>query len=537
MKPRTVFSTLTLGTMFMSVNASAKPVDLVLRLKERTPIEELAKNVVDPSSARYQEFYSPEEIRELSAPTEAEYQAFLDNLKSRGFEIVRESDSRLMVTVRGEMSQIESTLSTKFGAYFAEHPGVSSEIRLGGVSKPLSIPNDLSLIESVSGLDQSRKAHPHYHATPFAGKQAAQTVSQADIKKNYGFNAIYTKGITGKGQHIAIATYNGFHLDDVQGFFKQSKISPAPAVDVVNFNGTAVIDEDSAVETQLDTEFSGMIAPGASIHVFTSAENSDAGELSMFTKILDDNRAKVVNYSWGTCETNVSKQHQADMDKVYARAVAQGVNIMVASGDSGAAGCAGSSTKKVADWPASSPNVVAVGGTTYGVSSSGKMAETAWSGSSAATGGSGGGISTLYKLPAYQNNFQSPYSKRSMPDVAFNANPATGENVWTSCTPNPMTGACAHGTAHWMNIGGTSMAAPQWTGFLALVNESRSKAKKSAIGFLNPIIYSLSSANRAKLFNDVTSGSNGYKAGSGWDAVTGWGSMQADGLLTYLTSN
>src|ERR1700675_1627840 len=97
----------------------------------------------------------------------------------------------------------------------------------------------------------------------------------------------------------------------------------------------AIIPENSAGETELDAEFSGMIAPGASIHVFASSQNSDAGELAMFTAILDDNRAKVVNYSWGSCDNQVSSSHQADMDKVFARAVAQGVNILNASGDSG----------------------------------------------------------------------------------------------------------------------------------------------------------------------------------------------------------
>ena len=391
------------------------------------------------------------------------------------------------------------------------------------------------IVESVSGLDQTRKSKPRYQMMAGSSPKATTgSISQADIKKNYGFNPLYAKGLSGKGQHIAIATYDGFHLDDVNGFFKQSNISPAPKVDVVSFNGVAPINEDSAVETQLDTEFSGMIAPGAQIHVFASSQNSDAGELALFTSILDDNRAKVVNYSWGTCENNVTPAHKSDMDKVYARAVAQGVNIMVASGDSGASGCQ-NSTKKVAGWPATEPYAVAVGGTSYALNSAGKLSETAWSGSGSA-GGSGGGISKLYALPSYQNNFQSPYSKRSIPDVAFNANPSTGQLVWTSCQADPTTGACKHGTAHWMNIGGTSMAAPQWSGFMALVNESRASAGKAALGFLNPIIYGVTASVRASVFHDVTSGNNGYKAGSGWDAVTGWGSMQADAMLAYLSS-
>lgn len=87
-----------------------------------------------------------------------------------------------------------------------------------------------------------------------------------------------------------------------------------------------------------------------------------------------------------------------------------------------------------------------------------------------------------------------------------------------------------------MTIGGTSMAAPQWAGFLALVNEARVKAKKQPIGFINPILYSLSSSDRAKTLHDITSGSNGYSAGRGWDAVTGNGSLQANALLTYLVN-
>ena len=87
-----------------------------------------------------------------------------------------------------------------------------------------------------------------------------------------------------------------------------------------------------------------------------------------------------------------------------------------------------------------------------------------------------------------------------------------------------------------MTIGGTSMAAPQWSGFMALVGESRAKANKGTLGFLNPIIYAIPASTRASVFNDVTTGNNGtYKAGAGWDAVTGWGSMQAQGLLNYLT--
>ena len=528
---------LPLITMFALIaNASASPVNLALRLKERTPIETLAKAVQDPSSPRYQHYYTPTEIRELVAPTDQDYKSLLEALKKRGFEIVLESPTHLLNTVKGDQSNLMTMMETE---------SLFKTLRDAIRSKPATfvIPDDLNLVDSIIGLGTVHERYPHYilsdlmEAKPESGQALATPtpIPQSVIKEKYGFNPIYSQGINGKGQHIAIATYGGFHMSDVNDFFVQSKISPAPAIDQVNFNGTAAIDEDSAVETELDTEFSGMIAPGAQIHVFTSSINSEAGEVAMFTAILDDNRSKIVNYSWGSCEAGETPQQQADLDKVLARAVAQGVNIMIASGDTGAKGCPGSA-KKVAGWPASSPNVVAVGGTSFNLGSDGSLAETAWSGSGA-KGGSGGGISKLYDLPDYQSDFQSPYIKRSIPDVAFNANPATGEAVWTSCVPNKNTGACVAGAAHWMNIGGTSMATPQWSGFMALVGEARAQAKKNTLGFMNPIIYSLSSSTKAQVFHDVTEGSNGYPAGPGWDAVTGWGSLQADALLKVLTQH
>ncbi len=293
-------------------------------------------------------------------------------------------------------------------------------------------------------------------------------------------------------------------------------LASTPTIDQVKFNGEPTLDENSALETQLDAEFSGMIAPEANVHVFASATNDDAGEVAMFTAILDDNRAKVANYSWGSCEPQVTPTHLAEMSKIFARAVAQGVNILVASGDSGSDSC--QDGKNLADWPAANPDIVSVGGTTLKIGTS--TTESAWN-------GSGGGISAVWELPKYQKDLGAPYTKRSYPDVAFNADPSTGQAVYGHYSGKPV----------WLVIGGTSMAAPQWAGFLALVGEARSLKKKSTLGFLNPFIYSLSAKERTAMFHDITSGSNGaYKAGPGWDAVTGFGSMNAEALLTKLTS-
>ena len=495
-------------TIAMCASAQSKPMTAVLRLKERIKMEDLAASVRSPVSLRYQSVYSPEEIRDLSAPSEQEYQRLIENLKADGFLIVAESKTHLWVSVRAEKSTFESAFS------FQVEQLPNHQHRPFFAPR---IPSHLALIESVGGLTNTRKLHPKYVLSR-SSNFLDGGISQSAIKTAYGFDSIYKSGLTGQGQDIAIATYDGFNIDDVKFFYTDSKLSPGPTVDQVVFNGTAIYNENSALETQLDAEFSGMIAPGAHIHVFASSTNDDAGELQLFTAILDDNRAKVANYSWGSCETNLSPAHKDDMAKVFARAIAQGVNIMVASGDNGSDSC-GDGTNK-ADWPSANPNVVSVGGTTLNITADKSATEVGWS-------GSGGGISALWDLPTWQATLGAPYLTRSYPDVSFNADPASGQAVYGHVS----------GTAQYLVIGGTSMAAPQWSGFLALVGESRATAAKSTLGFLNPIIYGFSAADKALVFSDVLTGNNGvYTAGKGWDAVTGWGSMKADAMLSKLSN-
>jgi len=480
------------GMAFITpVSASADSLETVLRLQETVPMEALAKEVSDPTSSRFQQFYTPEEIRKISAPSDADYAKLLDQLRADGATIVKESTTHLFITVRAERSYLANL----------------GRLALSPMLKSHSL-SPLNAVASVNGLTKSPKRHPHYQV--LSGFHEFTGYTPAQIKTAYGFDPIYAGGASATGQHIAIATYDGFTEDDVNQFWSMNKIAPAPAVDTVSFNGTATPNPESAMETELDAEFSGMMAPGASVHVFASAQNSDAGELGMFTAILDDNRAKVVNYSWGMCEDQVASAHKDDMDKVFARAVAQGVNILNASGDSGA-DCDGDGSN-AASYPAVSPNVVGIGGTTLTITN-GEASEVAWS-------GSGGGISKLYPKPDYQSALDaSAVTGRGFPDVAFNADPKSGQAIWVA-------GASTV-------IGGTSMAAPQWSGFLALVNGTRGS---HSLGFLNPIIYALSAQDQATYLRDVTSGSNGaFTAGVGWDAVTGFGSMRASELFTYLT--
>jgi kumamolisin len=483
------------GGVLLSGLASAKPVEAVLRLEGHGSMAELAAAVSDPWSPRFQQFYTPDEIRDAIGPWEAEYHTLLHALHAAGVRVVRESPTRLMLTVVADRAVLETLFS-------------------GDLARTMQP------VVAVSGLRSPRRSRPRHrvHAaemTPMATARASGT-SLATIRKLYGFDALYKAGLSGKGQHIAIATYDGFHLDDVAAYWAKQGLKPAPTVDQISFNGTAALDAGSAVETELDAEFAGALAPQAQIHVFASAHNDDAGELQMFTAILDDGRAHVVNYSWGDCESRLAKAHQADMDPVFLRAVAQGVNIMVASGDSGSDCLENGSV--MPDWPAAHPAVVAVGGTRLGTSTT-KLSETGWT-------GSGGGVSRIWPLPTWQAGLGRAYVRRSYPDVAFNADPKSGQAAWVrDGTTSPA----------YEVIGGTSIAAPQWSAFLALVGEARAAAGKAPVGFLNPIVYRMSATERGAAFDDVKKGSNGaYASATGWDAVTGFGGLHADALLKYL---
>jgi subtilase family serine protease len=501
-------SLLVLAALASSHLAWADTAEVVLHLQGNVDMDQLAKSVSDPASPRYQQYYTPEEIRALGAPSDEDYNNLVQKLQADGAQIVSESSSHTILTVRAERSYLEN-------------------METQGNSKLQSLMSffSKSVVASVHGLEPSTMRRSKLRFAPMTAAQFAG-FNPAQIRTAYGFDAIYNAGITGAGEDIAIATYGGFNMGDITDYYSKNGITTSRTVDQVAFNGTPAFDAQSAVETQTDAEFSGMIAPGANIHIFASADNGDTGEIQMFTAILDDGRSKVVNYSWGACESDVTASHRKSMDTIFARAVAQGVNIMIASGDNGS-DCKNNGTT-VADFPSVEPYVVAVGGTTLDLN--GAPSETAWSGSGT-KGGSGGGVSTLFGAASFQADLPAPYNAhRSYPDVSFNANPASGEPTWVHFNLKKPT--VVPKTAQYVVLGGTSIAAPQWSGFMALVGQARGS---KALGFLNPIIYSLAAQNQTTYFNDITSGSNGtYNAGPGWDAVTGWGSMKAEQLLAYL---
>jgi len=193
------------------------------------------------------------------------------------------------------------------------------------------------------------------------------------------------------------------------------------------------------------------------------------------------------------------------------------VNVFVSSGDAGSSPDVtehSSSGPVQAEYESSDPNVIGVGGTSLKLAANGSVSsETGWT-------GSGGGKSIFFPRPAWQTGAGVSGTQRLVPDVSSLADPNTGATV------------VLNGVAQ--QFGGTSLSAPTWAGFCALLNEARTKASKPPLPFLNPLIYPLSGSAS---FRDITSGNNGaFAAGPGHDLVTGIGVPNIKALATALTT-
>jgi kumamolisin len=247
------------------------------------------------------------------------------------------------------------------------------------------------------------------------------------------------------------------------------------------------------------------------------APNTDKGFLDAITTAVHDakNKPSVISISWGAAENAWTTQSLNSYNEAFKAAALLGVTICAASGDDGATDRV-TDGKAHVDFPSSSPYVLACGGTKLSIENSTVSSEVVWNESASNNGATGGGVSDFFTLPTFQKNAKIPtslstgFKGRGVPDIAGNADPQTGYMVRVD--------------GQTFAIGGTSAVAPLMAGLIALVNQSNG----SSSGYIHPSLYS----TPAKFCRDIVKGNNittaskqGYKAGKGWDACTGWGVM------------
>ncbi len=375
---------------------------------------------------------------------------------------------------------------------------------------------------------RSHARHRAVKAAPgfIIGKAASSGptgLSPAQVRKAYGIDQASFGTVAGDGTGSTIAIVDAYNdpniQSDLQTFDAQYGLSD-PQLTVINQNGGSTLPSEDpngrgnswAGEISLDVEWSHAVAPGAKI-VLVEA-NSPVG-LDLNAAVAEAKSypgVSVVSMSFGLSEDSTNLGDNS----IYTTPAGHiGVTFVASTGDFGAYGNGG--TVKAIQYPAASPNVLAVGGTTLTSTQDGTyISESAWGfgTSSGLIQGGGGGISRFEPQPTYQKGVVTQSAThRTTPDVSFLADPASGVSIYDSYD-SPAT--------PWFTFGGTSLAAPMWAGVLAIVNQGRTLAGRPTMDGgtqLLPAIYGLPSSD----FNDITTGSNGYSATPGYDLATGRG--------------
>ena len=349
------------------------------------------------------------------------------------------------------------------------------------------------------------RATPPIHINaPFASSPTGIFPSQ--MLQAYGFNLISNQGA---GQTVGIVdAMDDPNIEADLGVF--STQFGLPACTTANGCFTKVYQTGSAPagdtgwgeEISLDVEWVHAIAPQAKI-VLVEANSASDTDLFASVDVAVAHGASVVTMSFGGSETRSTSQFDSHF-------TAPGVVFFASSGDSGHG----------VQYPAGSPYVVGVGGTTLSIQSDGTyVSESAWS-------GSGGGTSRFVKEPSYQSGVQST-GKRTVPDVSYDANPNTGVPVYDT-----------YGGFNWFQVGGTSMSSPQWAALTAIVNSERVALSKGTLNSSSSNNFLANIYGLSTDLHDIASGSDGRcpvcKAGVGYDEVTGLGSPQANLLIPAL---
>jgi kumamolisin len=389
--------------------------------------------------------------------------------------------------------------------------GGTYRVREGSIHLP---PEVAGAVEAVLGLDNRPQAQPHFRAVSAAAANGSFTPVQ--VGELYQF----PKGASGAGQTIGIIELGGgYRTADIKAYFKGLGL-PAPKVTTVSVDkgkNTPGNANGADGEVMLDIEVAASVAPGAHIVVYF-APNTDQGFIDAIAGAVHDktNNPSVISISWGGPESSWTAQAMSSLDAACQSAAALGITITVAAGDNGSTDGA---TGNNVDFPASSPHVLACGGTKLVGSGSTITSEVVWNEQASNEGATGGGVSNVFALPSWQANAKVPKPSvngggRGVPDVSGDADPTTGYQVRVD--------------GQNIVVGGTSAVAPLWAGLIALNNKQNGKSA----GFIQPQIYA---AKATSAFHDIVSGNNGaFSAGPGWDACTGLGSPIGTNLISFL---
>ncbi len=487
---------------------------LVLPHRNQAGVESLLRELYDPSSASFRQFLTVEQFTEKFGPSQQDYDSVIRFAEANGLRVVGTSRNRMNVDVRGSVASIEKAFHVEMGVY--QHP-TENRTFFAPDREPTA---DLAVqLWHITGLDnysipkpallRRNPSVPLVKSNAMTGSCPETAFCGSDMRAAYYENT----ALTGSGQSLGLLEYAGTDLTDLDTYYKNADQTNNVPITLLSTDGTptSCVYKNGCDDTEqtIDmTQALGM-APGMSSLVMYVG-SSDSAIFNAMASAKPLNAQLSSSWVWYPADPGTD-------DPYFEEFALQGQNLFQAAGDSGAW------TKGSQVWPADSVYVTSVGGTDLTTTGPGGdwASETAWS-------DGGGGISPDdFAIPSWQVTTAEGCARcsqtyRNAPDVAANAN-------FTFYV-------CADQSACSANLyGGTSFAAPMWAGYLALANEQGVSYGYPTLGFVNPLFYNIGLGPYYTIdFHDITSGSNGYQATTGYDLATGWGSPNGDNLINAL---
>jgi hypothetical protein len=567
------------GTRNLGAASATKTISGAVALAPRNPaaLQRAAAEVSNPRSPNYRHYIAKGAFAAQFGPTTATINAVKSTLAASHLAVTSVSGNGLLVHFTGSVAAADSAFRTTIANVRLANGRTGIE-----TTKPLSFPASIAhQVTSVIGLDTLlRPATTLEHAThpaavkpvthklpaaapgapsacaaASAGASAFGGLTDDQIAHSYGVDGLYKAGDTGAGQTIAVFELEPFSTTDLAAFDTcyygaTQAAAMASRLSVTNVDGGSGTGEGSG-ESILDVDDVSGLAPGANIHVY-EAPNTNTGSMDMYNEIVQSDTAQVISTSWAFCEQdeiNLEPGYINVENDVFQQAALQGQTLFASSGDAGSDACAYHATVPFAPTlstsdPASQPFVTGVGGTTI-TNAKNTPTEQVWNDGSIG-GGAGGGVSSVWGAPAWQQGFLdtaaassavtaglTPCSQsangglcREVPDVSAQADEYTGGiSVY------------AAEFGGWTTFGGTSSSTPLWAAMTADINASSGCVANGRVGFASPALYAVASvpAEYAASFNDVTAGNNDvydlfngalFAAHTGYDMGSGLGTPE-----------
>jgi subtilase family serine protease len=551
----------------------------------------------DPASPLYHKWLTSDQFAARFGMAQADIGKVQNWLQQQGFSVDSIARSRNMIRFSGTVGQVESAFSTRMRYYQSE--GAKHFAPSTSLSLPSAIAPVVLGIRNLNNF-RPRPQFIRPRTAFTSGQSHNVFFAPGDIATTYDVTPLYSASVNGLGQTIAVAGQSAIVASDIENFQSAAGLPKKdPSLILVPGTGDSTVFADgNEGESDLDVEWSGAMAPGANVAFVYAGSNTNFTVYDSVQYAVDEMIAPIITLSYATCETALAATDVASLETVMQQAATQGQTIIAASGDQGSTSCSGDTQLTTAqqealavNYPASSAYVTGMGGTeitsanstssntTYwsgGTSSSdtltsalGYIPEVVWNDDDPTAGlsATGGGPSALIKRPAWQTGVPGIASgnMRLVPDVALYSSPGlpgylyctSDQSNWMSgsLTAAPQQASCNSGfrdsaTGYLTVAGGTSFAAPIFAGMVALINQKA--GYKTGQGLINPALYKLAanSSTYASAFHDITSGNNnctagatfcsstaGFSAGTGYDEVTGLGSVDLNILAAAWPVN